>query len=564
MKTCKEPRKLGSLFFGVRSLAQKVRDFIVDFVDRLKQYAVDYAVDQDRTEILAMQSREQDAAGTLERIARTFDLALESAREKAQSGDGAAHSLRKDNEINLSSREYAMFREKIAEIKIGKSAQFPKSANGEYILAIDNKLVYTDGEFVDTHVSQITELNFANETMTDMARGLIFDYEQEGIDGAELQGIIESVFGEGCIKTYSRQDSRGDGRQNGRGKERDYEKVRKNNHGDLSSPEKSREGLNRERFDLSRKEFAQFYDRIAEIKIEKNPQFQNAPDGSYIFDIENKLVYTDGDWEDPTIRRVVSFDLKDGTMLHDAKDFFTELETDGADYGEIKGLLAYVYGKEVVSLRHQDVRDAAEGQDRGRARKDADGAGRDNRADLPSEGKRKFSLKNESMDKVDMGQTLRAGDNSVAEQTEAQEQTRHAPVTVTETMRQWADKRAGQIIREYRSTIDGASVREDMARLVNGLAENSASSDALNATVNMAKGIIEKRYCRKYDDVCAHAHIPIHVSQGTTVGVRQRHDGRMISIHATCGRRPVDTTTLRKIARFQSTLPSRGATADNL
>lgn len=103
-----------------------------------------------------------------------------------------------------------------------------------------------------------------------------------------------------------------------------------------------------------------------------------------------------------------------------------------------------------------------------------------------------------------------------------------------------------------------------MARLVNELAENGASSDALNAAVDMAKGIIEKRYCRKYDDVCAHAHIPIHVSQGTTVGVRQRHDGRMISIHATCGRRPVDTTTLRKIARFQSTLPSRGATADNL
>ena len=112
-------------------------------------------------------------------------------------------------------------------------------------------------------------------------------------------------------------------------------------------------------------------------------------------------------------------------------------------------------------------------------------------ADNASDGVR-FSLKNESADKVDVDQTLRAGDNSVAEQTETNEQTRHEPVTVTETMRQWADKRAGQIIREYRSAIDGASVREDMAKLVNELAENGASSDALNATVNMAKGIIEK------------------------------------------------------------------------
>lgn len=104
----------------------------------------------------------------------------------------------------------------------------------------------------------------------------------------------------------------------------------------------------------------------------------------------------------------------------------------------------------------------------------------------------KFSLKSESADKVDVDQTLRAGDNGVAEQTETNEQTRREPVSVTETMRQWADKRAGQIIREYRSAIDGASVREDMAKLVNELAENGASSDALNATVNMAKGIIEK------------------------------------------------------------------------
>ena len=122
----------------------------------------------------------------------------------------------------------------------GQAADTP---DGSCIFDSENKLVYTDGEFVDTHISRIIELTLANETITDMTRGRIFEYEQEGIDGAELQGIIESVFGEGCIKTYSRQDSRGDGRQNGRGKERDYAKVRKNNHGDLSSPEKRKYAL---------------------------------------------------------------------------------------------------------------------------------------------------------------------------------------------------------------------------------------------------------------------------------------------------------------------------------
>ncbi len=105
---------------------------------------------------------------------------------------------------------------------------------------------------------------------------------------------------------------------------------------------------------------------------------------------------------------------------------------------------------------------------------------------------RKFSLKSESANKVDMDQTLRAGDNSVAEQTETHEQTRHKPVTVTNAMTRWANTRAVQALREYSSTMDGATVREDMVKMVNELAEHGASSDALNAAVNMAKGIIEK------------------------------------------------------------------------
>ena len=78
-----------------RSLAQKVRDFIVDFVERLKQYAVDYAVDQDRTEILALQSREQDAVGTLEQIARTFDLARRARGRRTRTGLGKPSGQRR-------------------------------------------------------------------------------------------------------------------------------------------------------------------------------------------------------------------------------------------------------------------------------------------------------------------------------------------------------------------------------------------------------------------------------------------------------------------------------------
>lgn len=826
-----------------RSLAQKVRDFIVDFVDRLKQYAVDYAVDQDRTEILALQSREQDAAGTLEQIARTFDLALESAREKAQSGGQTAHSLRKGNEIDLSSREYAMFREKIAEIKIGKGAQFPKSANGEYILAIDNKLVYTNGKFVNTSVSRIIELNVGDETLTDYVRNFIFDEEKKGTSYAELQGAIEGSFGEGSANIFTLADERGDARQNGRGKERNIKKVRKDDHGDLSSAEKRKFSLKQDveqvkdliavhnlkysalesaldlggmpspsigvvkaeqghtdygpmsfvfdrnsidpKLDKRNKAYgsdawtptapmieyeanpktisrlrslynkvrSQYGDAVAQPlmsaggNLESLLSYHKGVDGiinEKLSDIAMRRAYVaaiggdatsekkatteggvgaeradkyrqtlqlfDGDvdrmmrtpinqimdmpgigeiWSGAATRsadrlsRVISMTADFARGKLDART----VEVDDAaatnakinrqiDEGKYKAWLNELFGDAVgnvgiyngkerytpsgsrrnfkqlhnpVTLENivkamntvQDARGEGAGTgataiqslaspmyrsideikaDSGRLGKvseaeyaerikavdakldDAarlireenagmtdtenaiDNALKDGAAgkhtmsavkkafgeygltltdstakqvldsyeeaghlptgyfeakpqravgfdevraaivpdDMPAEllnrlkekvsnvivypagddaariaamnglTELKFSLKNESADKVDVDQTLRAGDSSMAEQTETQEQTRHTPVTVTETMRQWSDRRAGQIIREYRSTIDGASVREDMAKLVNELAENGASSDALSATVNMAKGIIEK------------------------------------------------------------------------
>lgn len=100
----------------------------MDFVERLKKYAVDYAVDQDRTEILALQSREQDTAGTLEQIARTFDLALESAREKTESGGQTAQTERADGRrVNLPDGvKYSIksFREQIQDVLDGK---FPRN-----------------------------------------------------------------------------------------------------------------------------------------------------------------------------------------------------------------------------------------------------------------------------------------------------------------------------------------------------------------------------------------------------------------------------------------------------
>ena len=133
-----------------------------------------------------------------------------------------------------------MFREKISDIKIGKKAQFPKSVSGEYILAIDNKLVYTDGRFVKPSVSRIVELYVGDETVTDMARQMIFVGEKKGTDFDGIQELVESCFGEGSILVDIREDERGNARKAGRGERENRRKVREDHHGDLSSAEEGR------------------------------------------------------------------------------------------------------------------------------------------------------------------------------------------------------------------------------------------------------------------------------------------------------------------------------------
>ncbi len=116
----------------------------------------------------------------------------------------------------------------------GQAADTP---DGSCIFDSEKTLVYTDGKFVDKHVSQLIELNVGDETDTDLARWIVFDCEKKGADLDEIQRIVESCFGEGSILVYTREDGRGNARQNGRGKSGNLQKVRKDDHGDLSSPE---------------------------------------------------------------------------------------------------------------------------------------------------------------------------------------------------------------------------------------------------------------------------------------------------------------------------------------
>lgn len=452
-----------------RSLAQKVRDFIVDFVDRLKQYAVDYAVDQDRTEILALQSREQDAVGTLEQIARTFDLALESAREKDENRTGKTERTETADEqakpaqnltnqaqhINLPDGvKYSIrrFDEQIQDVIDGK---FPEN---DHVYVMETPEVLQSIGLKKLPMLMTQKHAYTTTMAEGKYRSTDVNYHALGLE--TMQKLPDAIANPLMV-------------------------IKSHNY----------EGRITVITELSDKKG---YSVIVPVIVEGHGVWQNVNvDTNMIASVygrknvigdmkkafaNNEVLYLDKEKSD-LIAQNLGVQFPD-TMNEDRSSADIIADLTRAVKGENSE------NQQEISESSEENADQAQNEGETEAVESADGND-GAQADNASDGVR-FSLKNESANKVDMDQTLRAGDNSVAGQTETQEQTRHTPVDVTDNMRQWADKRAGQIIREYRSTIDGESVREDIAKLVSELAEHGASSDALNATVNMAKGIIEK------------------------------------------------------------------------
>lgn len=118
---------------------------------------------------------------------------------------------------------------------------------------------------------------------------------------------------------------------------------------------------------MSKKEFKMFYDKVSEMKIGKEAQFHVSRDGQHIFDIENKLVYTDGDWYKPYIDRVVEFYFEDGTDMDAAKNLLVLNEDRGVDFEQTREILEDIYGKGCVALRLGEVR-KADGRETGRGK----------------------------------------------------------------------------------------------------------------------------------------------------------------------------------------------------
>ena len=114
----------------------------------------------------------------------------------------------------LSANENYDFKKKYLEIKNGTNKDIHKTANGEYIVAVNdmegksfavnNVLVYAKGPHDNYKINKVVRLLSKNETHLDIIRKFIYEYEQDR--NAQTRYVLEDLYGEEIVGQYSNAD----------------------------------------------------------------------------------------------------------------------------------------------------------------------------------------------------------------------------------------------------------------------------------------------------------------------------------------------------------------------
>ena len=139
--------------------------------------------------------------------------------EEEQSALPIQYSLAEDEKSVHDKKDLARFYAAIGEMKAGKKAQFQKNADGLYMLAIGNKIVYTNGQWSNPSIEKVDVIGKKTESEMWPIRDTIFTVEQmEDLNAEEKRRILTKVLGDEAPQRYGdglRTSNAGDG--NGRG-----------------------------------------------------------------------------------------------------------------------------------------------------------------------------------------------------------------------------------------------------------------------------------------------------------------------------------------------------------
>ena len=101
----------------------------------------------------------------------------------------------------FSNVENKMFHQKLAEIRQGSEA-FVQTEDGEYIIPIENKLVFTNGDFNRPYVREIIEVITGYSTNFEKVKDVIVDEARGRTGHREAMQLVKQVFGDGLVLQY--------------------------------------------------------------------------------------------------------------------------------------------------------------------------------------------------------------------------------------------------------------------------------------------------------------------------------------------------------------------------
>ena len=109
---------------------------------------------------------------------------------------------------------------------------------------------------------------------------------------------------------------------------------------------------------LDNNEVSAFYGKISETNNNKYLNYHKAADGQLIYEIGNKLIYTDGDYDYPHISKVIAFNTNDGYWLEYGRESFYGGENYGYQTETIIEIVEAVLGEGVVETTTYDSYEA--------------------------------------------------------------------------------------------------------------------------------------------------------------------------------------------------------------
>ena len=233
-----ESREVGDMTWVESAVSQNLRPEITENAELMQMLSDKFGADGTAALVRQIQA-EVERTGTVGKFGVLFsdgDRAVEEAlganddgrqysigKEKGVAKEGGKRYNRETHRTDkqpgvmwtlqkgvLTNDEVSAFYEKISEMRSQKYKNYVISADGDFIFEVGNKLIYTDGKYRKPYISCVVEIEAMGETDLTIARGIIYDCEQDGTGLEMAHSVVEAVLGEGTFKQSSRGDSGAD------------------------------------------------------------------------------------------------------------------------------------------------------------------------------------------------------------------------------------------------------------------------------------------------------------------------------------------------------------------